>query len=322
MALVRERRQIKLRLPLPPLHDRLPCFSFPSSTATTTAVNSGNFANGISASDIEKIHVLGSGNGGTVYKVRHKTTAELYALKTVSGDTSPTFTRQITRETEILRRTDSPHIVKCHGIFENPIASGEVSILMEYMDGGNLESLRGVATERDLAGISRQILKGLSYLHSLKIVHRDIKPANLLLNSRNEVKIADFGVSKIVSRSLDYCDSYVGTCAYMSPERFDSESNGDGVEGGGSSDVYAGDIWSFGLMMLELLIGYFPLLPKGQRPDWATLMCAVCFGEPPRAPEGCSDEFRGFVDCCLRKEWSERWTASQLLSHPFLRESI
>ncbi|KAG7592117.1 Protein kinase domain [Arabidopsis thaliana x Arabidopsis arenosa] len=311
MALVRERRRINLRLPLPPLSDRLPCFSFASSTA---AVTSNVINNGISASDIEKLHVLGSGSGGIVYKVHHKTTAELYALKTVNGDMSPTFTRQLTREMEILRRTDSPYIVRCHGIFEKPIA-GEVSILMEYMDGGNLESLRGAVTEKQLAGFSRQILKGLCYLHSLKIVHRDIKPANLLLNSRNEVKIADFGVSKIMIRSLDYCNSYVGTCAYMSPERFDSVA-------GENSDVYAGDIWSFGLMMLELFVGHFPLLPQGQRPDWATLMCAVCFGEPPCAPEGCSDDFRSFVDCCLRKESSERWTASQLLGHSFLRESL
>ncbi|NP_001303227.1 mitogen-activated protein kinase kinase 9-like [Brassica napus] len=306
MALVRERRQLNLRLRLPPISDRR--FSLPS---ITTAASSTVLSNSISAADLEKLNVLGCGNSGTVYKVSHKNT--LYALKTVNGDMDPILTRQLMREMEILRRTDSPYVVKCHGIFEKPVV-GEVSILMEYMDGGTLESLRGAVTEKRLAGFARQILKGLSYLHGLKIVHRDIKPANLLLNSKGEVKIADFGVSKILVRSLDSCNSYVGTCAYMSPERFDS--------GGGSSDVYAGDIWSFGLMMLELLVGHFPLLPPGQRPDWATLMCAVCFGEPPRAPEGCSEEFRSFVDCCLRKDSTKRWTASQLLGHPFLQEEL
>ncbi|KAF8090446.1 hypothetical protein N665_0476s0025 [Sinapis alba] len=311
MALVRERRQLNLRLPLPPISDRR--FSITTVTTTSTVVS-----NSISAPDLEKLNVLGCGNSGTVYKVRHKTTAELYALKTVNGDTDPILTRQLMREMEILRRTDSPYVVKCHGIFEKPLVGGEVSILMEYMDGGTLESLRGAVTEKRLAAFARQILKGLSYLHGLKIVHRDIKPANLLLNCKDEVKIADFGVSKILVRSLESCNSYVGTCAYMSPERFDSES-----AGGRSSDVYAGDIWSFGLMMLELLVGYFPLLPRpGQRLDWATLMCAVCFGEPPRAPEGCSEEFCSFVDCCLRKDSSKRWTASQLLGHPFLREGL
>jgi len=312
MALVRERRQLNLRLPLPPISDR----RFSATSATTTVATSAVVCNGISAADLEKLNVLGCGNGGIVYKVRHKNTAEHYALKTVNGDMDPVLTRQLMREMEILRRTDSPYVVRCHGIFEKPVV-GEASILMEYMDGGTLESLRGAVTEQRLAGFARQILKGLSYLHALKIVHRDIKPANLLLNSKNEVKIADFGVSKILVRSLDYCNSYVGTCAYMSPERFDSES-----AGGSSGDVYAGDIWSFGLMMLELLVGHFPLLPPGQRPDWATLMCAVCFGEPPRAPEGCSEEFRDFVDCCLRKDSSKRWTAPQLLGHPFLREDV
>ncbi|XP_010416164.1 PREDICTED: mitogen-activated protein kinase kinase 9 [Camelina sativa] len=317
MALVRERRQLNLRLPLPPISDRR--FSVTSSssvTAATSSVCNNNNTSAAAASDLERLNVLGCGNGGIVYRVRHKNTSEIYALKTVNGDMDPVFTRQLMREMEILRRTDSPYVVKCHGIFEKPVV-GEVSILMEYMDGGTLESLRGAVTEKKLAGFAKQILKGLSYLHALKIVHRDIKPANLLLNSRDEVKIADFGVSKILVRSLDSCNSYVGTCAYMSPERFDSESSG-----GISSDIYAGDIWSFGLMMLELLVGHFPLLPPGQRPDWATLMCAVCFGEPPRAPEGCSEEFRSFVECCLRKDSSKRWTAPQLLAHPFLREDL
>ncbi|CAD5313072.1 unnamed protein product [Arabidopsis thaliana] len=124
MALVRKRRQINLRLPVPPLSVHLPWFSFASSTAPV--IN-----NGISASDVEKLHVLGRGSSGIVYKVHHKTTGEIYALKSVNGDMSPAFTRQLAREMEILRRTDSPYVVRCQGIFEKPIV-GEVSILMEF----------------------------------------------------------------------------------------------------------------------------------------------------------------------------------------------
>ena len=98
----------------------------------------------------------------------------------------------------------------------------------------------------------------------------------------------------------------------MSPERFDPETYG------GNYDGYAGDIWSLGLTLMELYMGHFPLLPAGQRPDWATLMCAICFGEPPVLPEGVSDAFRSFVECCLQKESSKRWSAAQLLSHPFV----
>ncbi|KAG0482648.1 hypothetical protein HPP92_010732 [Vanilla planifolia] len=185
------------------------------------------------------------------------------------------------------------------------------------MDAGSLESILAARGNRPfsepaLADIARQVLLGLSYLHSQKIVHRDMKPGNLLVNSSGEIKIADFGVSKIMRRSLDPCVSYVGTCAYMSPERFDPDSHG------GNYDAYAADVWSLGLTVLELHLGHFPLLPPGQRPDWATLMCAICFGEPPELPETASSDFRDFISRCLQKESRKRWSVSQLLAHPFI----
>ncbi|KAJ6687661.1 MITOGEN-ACTIVATED KINASE KINASE KINASE [Salix koriyanagi] len=282
MALVRERRQINLRLP--ELSDRRPRFPLPlppaSSSTTTTSTSA------ISCNDIEKIHVIGHGNGGTVYKVRHKRTSQIYALKVVHGDSDPLVRRQIYREIEILRRTDSPYIVQCHGSYEKP--SGDIVIVMEYMELGTLDSILqnyGTFDEPKLSHVARQVLSGLSYLH---------------------------GHSKIMQRTLDACNSYVGTCAYMSPERFDPDTYG------GNYDGYAGDIWSLGLTLLELYLGHFPFLPPGQRPDWATLMCAICFGDPPSLPDGASEEFRDFIQCCLQKESSKRWTTSQLLSHPFV----
>ncbi|PON96781.1 Tyrosine-protein kinase [Trema orientale] len=286
MAVVRERRQLSLRLPLPEISERRPRFPLPLPPAAENNRPSSAAAAAISAADLEKLQVLGHGNGGTVYKVRHKRTAKTYALKLVHGDSDPAVRRQLRREMDILRRTtDSPHVVRCHEIFEKP--SGDIAILMEYMDYGTLETLlksQGTFSEPRLADVARKM----------------------------EVKIADFGVSKIMCRTLDACNSYVGTCAYMSPERFDPETYG------GSYDGYAGDIWSLGLTLMELYMGHFPLLPAGQRPDWATLMCAICFGEPPALPEGASDGFRSFVECCLQKESSKRWSAAQLLAHPFL----
>ncbi|KAK3224631.1 hypothetical protein Dsin_004493 [Dipteronia sinensis] len=316
MAVVRQRRQLNLRLPLPPdnsdLCPRFPLPLPPSSTTTAAPAASAATA-GISYADLENIQVLGHGNGGTVYKVRHKRTDKIYALKVVHGDTDATVRRQVFREMEILRRTDSPHTVKCHGIFEKP--SGDIAILMEYMDAGTLETLLrrdGTFSESKLRNVASQILEGLTYLHSIKIIHRDIKPSNLLVDRKMSIKISDFGVSKIMCRTLDPCNSYVGTCAYMSPERFDPDSYGGNYNG------YAGDIWSLGLTLLELYLGHFPFLQPGQRPDWATLMCAICFGDPPGLPDGASEELRSFIECCLQKESNKRWTAAQLLNHPFL----
>ncbi|XP_031110493.1 mitogen-activated protein kinase kinase 9-like [Ipomoea triloba] len=319
MALVRERRQINLRLPLPEPSQRRPRFPLPlppSSSSTTTASSSTSSA-AFSMSDFEKLHVLGHGNGGTVYKVRHKRTSAIYALKVVHGDSDPAVRRQIFREISILRCTDSPHVIKCHGTSDIP--GGDIAILMEYMDAGTLESLmkssqKKVFSEDSLAKIAKQVLLGLDYLHSHKIIHRDLKPANLLVNREMEVKIADFGVSKMMRRSLDPCNSYVGTCAYMSPERFDPDTNGGNYNG------YAGDIWSLGLTLMELYMGHFPFLHEGQRPDWATLMCAICFCEPPSLPAEASPEFKDFIDSCLQKESSKRWSTQQLLQHPFVKD--
>ncbi|OMO72401.1 hypothetical protein CCACVL1_17830 [Corchorus capsularis] len=312
MAVARERRQLNLRLPLPDRSDRCHRFPLPlPPSAATTAAAASSVT--IPAAELEKLGVLGHGNGGTVYKVQHKRTSKLYALKVVHGDGDQTIYRQVLRERDILRKTDSPYIVRCYETYEKP--SGDVALLMEYMDAGTLDALlrnRGTFSERELAHITRQILKGLSYLHAHKIIHRDLKPSNLLVNKNMEVKIADFGVSKIMSRTLDPCNSYVGTCAYMSPERFDPNAYG------GNYDGFLGDIWSLGLTLMELHLGHFPFLPPGQRPDWATLMCAICFGDPPTLPSGASDEFRSFLDCCLQKESSKRWSASRLLDHPFL----
>uniref|UniRef100_A0A803KT95 mitogen-activated protein kinase kinase n=1 Tax=Chenopodium quinoa TaxID=63459 RepID=A0A803KT95_CHEQI len=264
-----------------------------------------------------QINIWIFGNGGTVYKVAHKQNGTVYALKLVSSDPNPTHLRQLSREKEILRRmisSDSPYIVRCHRVFEK--LDGDLAILMEYMDGGTLDHTlknQGTFSEPLLANVATQILNGLKYLHSHKIVHRDIKPSNLLVNSNWEVKISDFGVGRIMGRTLDPCNSYVGTCAYMSPERFDPDTYGGNYNG------YAGDIWSLGLTLMELYLGYFPFLLPGERPDWATLMCAICFGDPPSLPEGRgSEEFRSFVSCCLQKEATKRWSAAQLLSHPFI----
>ncbi|CAN1188609.1 Mitogen-activated protein kinase kinase 9, partial [Linum perenne] len=110
---VRERRQLNLRLL--ELTERCPCFPLPlrpSSTAATVTIATS--CSSLITSDLEKLCVLGYGNGGTIYKVRNRRTSLIYALKLVRGDSDPLICLQILHEMEILRRTDSPHIVKSH----------------------------------------------------------------------------------------------------------------------------------------------------------------------------------------------------------------
>ncbi|KAI3711909.1 hypothetical protein L1987_70458 [Smallanthus sonchifolius] len=220
--------------------------------------------------------------------------------------------RQICRELEILRDIDNLNIVNCHDIFDRP--GGEIQLLLEYMDGGSLEGTH-ISHEASLADLTRQVLSGVCYLHQRKIDHCDIKPSNLLINSEKQVKIADFRVSRILTQTMDSCNSAAGTIAYMSPDRINTDLNN------GKYDGYAGDIWSFGVSVLEIYLGRLPFAVEREG-DWASLMCAICMSQPPEAPATASPEFRDFISCCLQRDPARRWTAAQLLLHPFVTSSV
>ncbi|XP_031268406.1 mitogen-activated protein kinase kinase 9-like [Pistacia vera] len=304
MSLLRHRLQLKLQL-LPGPHSTLGYLPKTAAVSTTAFQEVGNVF------DFEKICVLGHGNHGIVYKVRHKHTSAIYALKIITTDS------QTSHETKILGRTDSPFIIKCHGIFEPPAWAGSKAILMDHMDAGTLGSLlktNGPFSKSSIAHIAYQVLNGLQYLHAGNIVHLDIKPSNLLVDKRLNVKIADFGVSQIVHEHetpKSFC-SYVGTYAYMSPERLDSSRYDPKY-------VYAGDVWSLGVTLLELCVGHFPFFPPEKKPSWMEVALVTCFGEPTsNIPETATGEFLSFIKCCLEKEPGKRWTVLKLLSHPFV----
>ncbi|KAL0717552.1 hypothetical protein Bca4012_066874 [Brassica carinata] len=290
-------RNVALAVPLP-LPPSSSSFSAPASSATK------------SLSELERVNRIGSGAGGTVYKVIHRPTSRLFALKVIYGTHDDSVRRQISREIEILRSVDHPNLVKCHDMFD---LSGEVHVLLEFMDKGSLEGAH-VSQEDELAHLSRQILSGLAYLHGRKIVHRDIKPSNLLVNSAKNVKIADFGVSRILAQTMDPCKSSVGTVAYMSPERINTDLNEGGYDG------CAGDIWSLGVSVLEFYLGRFPFAVSKES-EWASLACAISISSPPEAPATASEEFRHFISCCLQSDPPKRWSAQQLLQHPFVLKS-
>ncbi|KAL3497880.1 hypothetical protein ACH5RR_040612 [Cinchona calisaya] len=316
--MLREKRQKQaLRLTLPLVssanswHNR-----FLSPSPLSSSSSNSNL------DDFEKLAVLGRGNGGTVYKVRHRPTRAIYALKVLKfGEDTERVQQQALREVEILKRVDSGFIVMCHGVFENGFADtdggGEVCYFMEYMEGGSLHNLlqkHHRLSEDAISSIARSVLQGLNYLHTMQIVHRDIKPSNLLINSKGETKIADFGVSGVVAGTAkELYGSCMGTCAYMSPERIDPE-RWDGIY----SDGCAGDVWSLGLVVMECCIGHFPLINPGEKRDWVTLMCAISFEETREMPETASAELRSFVRRCLHRNWRSRGTVKELLRHPFV----
>ncbi|KAK0589014.1 hypothetical protein LWI29_008502 [Acer saccharum] len=329
MTLVRKRRHqqaLRLSLPPPPPPSSTDDFHSPPPQPVTPPTSPDIIEN---LSDLKKLAVLGHGNGGTVYKVHHQRSSSIYALKVLrfnnqnnNNAAAPMMIshQAAAREAEILKRVDSQFIVKCHAVFHTISGGGELCFVMEHMEGGSLyEALRAheKLSEDVISRVAQCVLKGLQYLHGMKIVHGDIKPSNLLINAKGEIKIADFGVSRIVGSGNvgnASCEGCMGTCAYMSPERVDPER----WDGDDNADGFAGDVWSVGVVVLECLVGHYPLIGMGEKPDWAALIWGICFGERLEIPESASPEFRSFVWRCLEKDWRKRGSVEELLQHPFV----
>nr|CAH7720076.1 unnamed protein product [Callosobruchus chinensis] len=272
----------------------------------------------LSDDDFEKLGELGSGNGRVVTKVRHKCSGLIMARKLIHLEVKPAIKKQIIRELKVLHECNFAHIVGFYGAF---YSDGEISICMEYMDAGSLDLIlkkAGRIPENILAKITSAVLKGLSYLRDKhSIMHRDVKPSNILINSSGEIKICDFGVSGQLIDSM--ANSFVGTRSYMSPERLQ-----------GTHYSVQSDIWSLGLSLVEMALGMYPIPPpdartlaaifgskndhespdhtKGPRPMAIFELLDYIVNEPPpKLPSGIfSDEFKDFVDRCLRKNPDER----------------
>nr|XP_032804389.1 dual specificity mitogen-activated protein kinase kinase 5 isoform X2 [Petromyzon marinus] len=195
----------------------------------------------ISEQDIEYQDMLGHGNGGTVYKANHLPSGKIMAIKVIPLDVTPEVQRQIMSELDILYKCDSSYIIAFYGAF---FVENRISIATEFMDGGSLD-MYGTVPEHVLGRIAVAVVKGLTYLWSLKILHRDVKPSNILVNTRGQVKLCDFGVSTQLVNSI--AKTYVGTNAYMAPERIAGEQYG----------IHS-DVWSLGISFMELALGRFP----------------------------------------------------------------
>jgi len=194
--------------------------------------------------------ICGQGSSGRVRIALHKPSGQIVALKEVSLDLSHDKSESIVSELKALHESSSPNIVSFHGAFYR---DSTISLVMEYMDAGSLCDLckaceNNAIPEFYLAQIARQLLTGLTYLHSsCRIIHRDIKPSNILINSNGDVKIADLGVSGRLGRHVHNKDTFVGTVHYMSPERVL-----------GQKHSFDSDVWSVGFTLMECALGHYP----------------------------------------------------------------
>lgn len=203
------------------------------------------------------------------------------------------------------------NIVSFYGAFYH---EGMVSFILEFMDGGTLaelvEKCGGKLPENVLGKLTAQLLQGLSYLHkTMHIIHRDIKPQNILLNSKGQAKITDFGVSGELASTQAMAKTFVGTHKYMSPNRIT-----------GKQHSAKSDVWSLGLVVLEAALGFFPYgAGDASKQTFFALLMEIVNKPAPQLPaDQFSPEFVQFIADCLQKEEANRPDSTELLKHPFI----
>jgi tRNA A-37 threonylcarbamoyl transferase component Bud32 len=204
---------------------------------------------------LEILELLGQGGMGAVYKARQVKLDRLVALKIVPPEMGrePAFAERFAREARALARLGHANIVAVHDFGE---VNGLFYFIMEYVDGVNLRQMlqSGQVRPPDALRIVQQVCDALQYAHDQGVVHRDIKPENILVDRRGQVKIADFGLAKLLgpatgSANLTGSRQVMGTPHYMAPEQIQRPLDVD----------QRADIYSLGVVLYELLTGELPL---------------------------------------------------------------
>jgi len=213
---------------------------------------------------LEILELLGRGGMGFVFKARQPHLDRFVALKLLPDKLArdPHFAERFSREARMLARLNHPGIVS---IYDFGQAGGFYFLLMEYVDGVNLHQAMQAGKFSPAAALAvvPKICEALQFAHDQGVLHRDIKPANILLDSRGRVKIADFGIAKLIGDekpgfNLTATGAAIGTPQYMAPEQ---------LEKPGSVDHRA-DIYSLGVVFYEMLTGELPIgrfSPPSQR---------------------------------------------------------
>ncbi|XP_074041623.1 serine/threonine-protein kinase msn isoform X8 [Leptinotarsa decemlineata] len=266
----------------------------------------------------ELIEVVGNGTYGQVYKGRHTKTGQLAAIKVM--DVTEDEEEEIKLEINVLKKySNHRNIATYYGAFikkSPPGKDDQLWLVMEYCGAGSVtdlvKSTKGQSLKEEwIAYICREILRGLSYLHSNKVIHRDIKGQNVLLTDNAEVKLVDFGVSAQLDRTIGRRNTFIGTPYWMAPEVIACDENPDATYDNRS------DLWSLGITALEMAESQPPLCEL--HPMRALFL--IPRNPPPRLKnKKWNKKFHGFIDTVLVKDYHERPYTEQLLKHPFIRD--
>eukprot|EP00300_Choanocystis_sp_HF-7_P034238 c4685_g1_i1.p1 GENE.c4685_g1_i1~~c4685_g1_i1.p1 ORF type:complete len:461 (+),score=79.98 c4685_g1_i1:109-1491(+) len=260
---------------------------------------------------------IGRGTFADVFRATNKVTGQIVAIKRIRKLQMlfSLFRKNkidLSAEVDVMRKMDHPNIIKLFDVYEN---RKEVALVMEYAPGGQLMARvneLGGCPEQTTKRIIASVLSAIKYMHDNNVVHRDLKPENIVLmgDELNEVKLTDFGLSKLSSSPMK---TFVGTPAYLAPEMLQ-----------GNNLVYGKeiDVWAIGIVAHFLLVGELPF--KGQTNDdlYAEIRSCHILNFPSLRWLQVSEAAKDFVRSILRADPKERPSLSEALGHSWLSEVV
>jgi serine/threonine protein kinase len=250
--------------------------------------------------------VAGSGSYGNVLKAKHRLTQTDVAVKMVSKEmlSDPSVLAHFENEVKLLKGINHPRVIRFHELIEGPDAwylvteFAEKGDILEYMI--KMGSTFGEQETRD---IFWELVQAVAYLHeTVHIVHGDLKLENVLLDTKNHIRVIDFGFSQQFSRDSQVFTLRCGSPAYMAPEIVMGAPYGKSV-----------DIWSLGVILYALVLGSLPF-------EGATIeeqLRNVVFGRP-RYPSDVRGALRSLLSGMLEKDPRKRITLQEIREHPWM----
>lgn len=265
---------------------------------------------------------IGQGASGSVYVARIRENATSPTARRVMQENGPRAQvaikqmdlrnqprkELIVNEIIVMKDSKHPNIVNFLDAFLQEEQS-ELWVVMEFMEGGALTDVidnNQSINEDQIATICFETCKGLEHLHNQNIIHRDIKSDNVLLDGRGNVKITDFGFCAKLTEQRSKRATMVGTPYWMAPEVVKQKEYGNKV-----------DIWSLGIMAIEMIESEPPYL--NEEPLKALYLIATNGTPRLKKPDKLSKELKAFLSVCLCVDVKSRASASELMSHDFLR---
>jgi len=252
---------------------------------------------------------IGEGAAGEVFMAKDKRDGRVVAVKVMKMNADNV--KLLATEIGIMKTSHHANIVDYVDSFIP--SEKEMWVVMEYMGGGCLTDILEAfdvvrLSERNIAYIVRDTLRALSYIHSLHRIHRDIKSDNILISADGTIKLADFGYAAQLTAKQQKRNTVVGTPYWMAPELIRGQDYGVKV-----------DIWSLGIMMMEMAQGEPPYM---EFPPLRALFLITTKGIPPlKEQTRWSPDFHDFFNHCIDVKVETRPDADTLLAHPFLKQA-